>query len=80
MADEELMKSLYKSFKACVKVSFLIKLQVCNLLKRDSGTCVFPVNFAKLVHLRNRTLFYKTPSVVFTFLWVDTCSKSTIET
>ena len=74
MADEELMKSLYKSFNTCGKVSFSIKLQAYNQLKTDSGTGGFPVKLAKFL----RTLFYKTPSVVSTFLWVDTCSKSTM--
>ena len=53
MADEELMKSLYKSFNTCGKVSFSIKLQAYNQLKTDSGTGGFPVKLAKFL----RTLF-----------------------
>ena len=44
MADEELMKSLYKSFNTCGKVSFSIKFQAYNQLKTILVQVVFLLN------------------------------------
>ena len=44
----------------CTRVSFLIKLQVCNLIKKETVAQVFSCEFCEI---SKNTFFYKTPLV-----------------
>ena len=64
---EVFLEILQKSQEnTCARVSFLIKLQACNFVKKETLATAFPCEFCEI---SRNTFSYKTPPVAASVLW-----------
>ena len=60
-AEKVLLEISQNSQEKPVRVSFLIKLQACNFIKKETLTQVFSCEFCEI---SNNTISYRTPPVI----------------